>query len=130
MTTELAPLTRPVVPTHHVHPQIASKVCQSEILAEAEAAIAANDIVILGMQQNPHPAKARKLLDSAKIPYKYLEWGSYFSIWKPRLQLKMWSGWPTFPMIFVKGVLIGGASDLKRIHESGGLETLLQAGRK
>jgi monothiol glutaredoxin len=27
----------------------------------------------------------------------------------------MWTGWPTFPMVFVKGVLVGGASDLGRL---------------
>jgi glutaredoxin-related protein len=31
----------------------------------------------------------------------------------------MWTGWPTFPMIFIKGVLIGGAADLKRLLDSG-----------
>ena len=38
---------------------------------------------------------------------------------KKRLSLKMWSGWPTFPMIFVKGQLIGGASDLAAQLKSG-----------
>jgi monothiol glutaredoxin len=33
----------------------------------------------------------------------------------------MWSGWPTFPMVFVKGVLIGGADDLNRLLHSGAL---------
>jgi monothiol glutaredoxin len=33
----------------------------------------------------------------------------------------MWTGWPTLPMVFVKGMLIGGASDLKRLLESGEL---------
>ena len=33
----------------------------------------------------------------------------------------MWTGWPTFPMIFVDGVLIGGFEDLARLVESGEL---------
>jgi glutaredoxin-related protein len=33
----------------------------------------------------------------------------------------MWTGWPTLPMVFVNGVLVGGASDLKRLLESGEL---------
>ena len=33
----------------------------------------------------------------------------------------MWTGWPTFPMVFVKGVLVGGASDLERLAQSGAL---------
>jgi monothiol glutaredoxin len=31
----------------------------------------------------------------------------------------MWTGWPTFPMIFHKGVFIGGAADLEKLLESG-----------
>jgi glutaredoxin-related protein len=33
----------------------------------------------------------------------------------------MWTGWPTLPMVFVKGVLIGGASDLEAMLERGEL---------
>ena len=28
----------------------------------------------------------------------------------------MWTGWPTFPMVFVKGTLVGGADDLQKLH--------------
>ena len=37
----------------------------------------------------------------------------------------MWSGWPTFPMVFVKGVLVGGAADLDQLIASGELQRLL-----
>jgi glutaredoxin-related protein len=37
----------------------------------------------------------------------------------------MWTGWPTFPMVFVKGILIGGASDLDRLVKSGELQRML-----
>jgi len=59
--------------------------------------------------------------DDAGLAYKYLEYGSYLGEWRRRLALKMWTGWPTFPMVFVKGVLIGGASDLAKLIESGEL---------
>jgi len=81
----------------------------------------------VGMAQNPHPRRARKLLDAHGIPYKYLEYGSYLDNWRRRLALKMWSGWPTFPMIFVKGVLIGGANDLQTLIQSGELVRMLRA---
>jgi len=42
-----------------------------------------------------------------------------------RLALKMWTGWPTFPMVFVKGMLIGGADDLAKLIASGELKRLL-----
>jgi len=39
----------------------------------------------------------------------------------------MWTGWPTFPMVWVKGQLIGGADDLQKLLESGELERMLAA---
>ena len=39
----------------------------------------------------------------------------------------MWTGWPTFPMVFVNGILIGGAGDLTPLIQSGELATLLAA---
>jgi glutaredoxin-related protein len=36
----------------------------------------------------------------------------------------MWTGWQTFPMVFVKGVLVGGSSDLARLIASGELKAL------
>jgi len=37
----------------------------------------------------------------------------------------MWTGWPTFPMVFVKGILVGGYTDLKALIDSGELRSLL-----
>jgi len=92
---------------------------RKDIVKEVQMALAANEIVVVGMRHNPFPRKARKLLDAAGIPYRYLEYGSYFGDWRRRLALKMWCGWPTFPMVFVKGVLVGGADDLARLIEKG-----------
>ena len=79
------------------------------------------------MKQNPHVQKARKILAQQAIPYAYLEYGSYLSEWRRRNALKMWTGWPTFPMIFVRGTFIGGASDLDALAASGELKRLLTA---
>ena len=98
----------------------------ADIVQEVESAVAANDVVVVGMRQNPMPRRARKALDARGIAYKYLEYGSYLNTWRRRNALKMWTGWPTFPMIFVKGVLIGGATDLERLIDSGELARLLR----
>jgi glutaredoxin-related protein len=82
-------------------------------------------VVVVGMRQNPFPRKARKLLDDAGIAHQYLEYGSYLGQWRQRNALKMWCGWPTLPMVFVKGTLIGGADDLQRLLGSGELKQLL-----
>ena len=96
-----------------------------DIVDEVQAMIATNDVVVVGMKQNPWPRKARKALDAAAIRYKYLEYGSYFGAWRRRSALKMWTGWPTFPMVFVKGVLVGGATNLERLIASGELKRIL-----
>jgi glutaredoxin-related protein len=82
-------------------------------------------VVVVGMRQNPFPRRARRLLDQAGVAYHYLEFGSYFSRWRERTAIKMWCGWPTLPMVFVKGRLIGGAKDLQALLATGELQTLL-----
>ena len=50
-----------------------------------------------------------------------LLYGSYLGDWRRRLAIKMWSGWPTYPMVFVKGVLVGGSSELQKLLQRGPL---------
>jgi monothiol glutaredoxin len=124
-------MTRKVLDEPHIHPAIRGVIADNgaDIVREVRAAVTSNDIVVVGMKQNPFPKKARKALDNASIPYKYLEYGSYFNNWRRRNALKMWTGWPTFPMVFVKGMFVGGASDLSRLIESGELKSML-AGKR
>ena len=77
------------------------------------------------MAGNPWCRRARQSLRDAGVVHHYLEYGSYLSLWRKRNALKMWTGWPTFPMVFVKGRLIGGAQDLTRLLASGELQRLL-----
>lgn len=118
---------RSILDEAQIHPAIREAVANNhaDIVREVQAAVAGNEVVVVGMAQNPMPKKARKLLDQQRIGYKYLEYGSYLSDWRRRNALKMWTGWPTFPMVFVKGVLIGGADDLHKLMESGELARLL-----
>ena len=122
-------MPRPILDEGRIHASIRDKVANNRvaIVKEVEEAVAKHDVVIVGMAINPAPRKARKLLDAAGIPYKYLEYGSYFREWRRRSALKMWTGWQTFPMIFVKGTFIGGASDMKTLLDSGELQRLLDA---
>ncbi len=113
----------------HIHPAIRGAIAsnQADIVREVQAAIASHDVVVVGMAQNPFPKKACKALAARGIPYKYLGYGSYLSGWRRRNALKMWTGWPTFPMVFVKGQLVGGASDLDALIEGGELSRMLAA---
>lgn len=99
----------------------------SGVIAEVERALQSNDVVVVGMAQNPHVKRVRKLLVDAGVAFHYVEYGSYFSKWKERLAIKLWSGWPTFPQVFVRGVLIGGADDTQRALADGTLKSKLTA---
>ena len=110
-------VTRQILDDSRVHPAIRARIADEgrAVIAEVEAAIASNAVVVVGMALNPFPRKARKWLDAAGVPYKYLEYGSYFSEWRKRLPLKLWTGWTTLPMIFVDGQFIGGFNDLAKL---------------
>lgn len=120
-------MPRLILDEARIHPAIREKIASNhrDIVEEVSAAVAAHDIVVVGMAQNPAPKKARKLLDAAGLKYQYLEYGSYFNTWRRRNALKLWTGWPTFPMVFVKGTLVGGADDLAKLQASGELKALL-----
>jgi glutaredoxin-related protein len=119
---------RPILDEAHIHPAIREKIAtlHVDIIDEVRAAIAANPVVVVGMAQNPMPKKARKALAAAGIAHKYLEYGSYLNTWRRRNALKMWTGWPTFPMVFVKGTLVGGADDVARLIASGEMKKMIQ----
>ena len=108
--TKVAPAVREKVAAFH-----------RDVVEEVIAAVAKDHIVVVGMAQNPHVKKARRRLAAAKLPFTYLEYGSYLSQWKRRLAIKLWAGFPTFPMVFIDGQLIGGASDLAKLEADGQL---------
>lgn len=122
---------RSVFPEAQVHPVVSAKIGlpSNQVLAEVQAAIANHDVVVVGMAMNPHPGQARRALTKAGIAFHYLSYGSYLSRWRDRLSLKMWTGWPTFPIVFIKGRLVGGASDLIALIANGEIKPLLDAPR-
>ena len=122
-------MTRKVLDNAAIHPSIAGEVGGSadhrSTVDAVEKAIGEHAVVIVGMKHNPFPKKARELLDAQAVAYHYMEYGTYMSEWKRRGALKMWSGWQTFPMVFVKGQLIGGFADLKKMVDGGELKKQL-----
>lgn len=128
------PRTAPAMPRQildetRIHPAIRETIARHHagIVAEVQAAIAVHPVVVVGMAQNPFPKKALRALKAAGVPCHYLEYGSYLGGWRRRNALKLWTGWPTFPMVFVKGCLVGGAADLERLIAGGELQRLLAA---
>ncbi len=124
-------MARSILDESHIHPAIREQVSSHfrETVQEVQTAVANDRIVVVGMASNPSVNNARKLLAAQKLNVRYLEYGSYVSQWRRRNSLKMWTGWPTFPMVFLDGVLIGGYRDLKALAESGELNTILASAR-
>ncbi len=114
---------RRLLPMERVHPAVRETVERrfEGTITEVESAIAAHAVVVVGMGLNPHPMRARRMLRAAGIAHHYLSYGSYLSQWRRRTALKMWVGWHTFPMVFVRGDFVGGADDLQRLIASGEL---------
>jgi glutaredoxin-related protein len=120
-------MPRPILDEQHLHPAIRDRVAHrhEDIVREVQQAMAQHPVVLVGMAQNPHPKRALQALRAADIEPFVLQYGSYLSQWRRRNALKMWTGWPTFPMVFVKGVLVGGADEVQQLIASGELKRLL-----
>ena len=120
-------MSRPILDESRIHPAVRARVAShfEDTLREVREAVERHPVVVVGMRQNPHCRKARKLLEAAGVSHQYLEYGSYLGEWRRRNALKMWTGWPTLPMVFVMGVLVGGAEDLRRLIEGGDLKRML-----
>ncbi|MCC6662354.1 MAG: glutaredoxin [Polyangiaceae bacterium] len=97
----------------------------ADVVREVERAIGDAPVVVVGMAQNPHVKKVKQALDRAGVEYRYLEYGSYLSEWRRRLAIKLWSGWPTFPQVFVNGTLIGGEDLTVAALKDGSLKRML-----
>src|SRR5215475_6241394 len=94
----------------------------ADVIREVREKVSRDRVVVVGMAQNPHVREVRRLLTEAGVAHTYLEYGSYLSKWKERLAIKLWSGWPTFPQVFVGGALLGGADLTKAALADGTLK--------
>ena len=117
--------TRPRLEERSVAPAALSVMegFHADVVREVQDAVRAERVVVVGMAQNPHVRNVRKALDEAGVSYKYLEYGSYLSQWKKRLAIKLWSGFPTFPQVYVNGTLIGGEDLTKAALADGSLKS-------
>jgi monothiol glutaredoxin len=108
--TPIENATRPILESSRVAPLAREKMASFHpaVLDDVRRALADSPVVVVGMAQNPHVKNVRRALDRAGVPFQYIELGSYLSHWKERLAIKLWSGWPTFPQVFVRGTLLGG----------------------
>ena len=120
-------MARPILSEEHIDPAIREVVDQRyrETVDEVRRTVETTPVVVVGMKHNPHVRRARKALEAAGVAHTYLEYGSYTGEWRRRSAIKMWSGWHTFPHVFVKGVLIGGANETVKLLADGELQRRL-----
>ncbi len=133
-------MARQILANTAIHPSIYHKLGKGYgkgadhegIIEKIKSAAQNSPVLVLGMRQNPVCKTVQKNLKKADVNYQYLEYGSYFSEWQPRLAIKMWTGWPTFPMVFVNGLLVGGLvggnHEVSGLINSGELTKLLSHG--
>lgn len=122
---------RPQLPPERITTEVRNQMASfhRDVVDEVIAALGDHDVLVVGMGQNAHVRKARQALDRAGIPFKYLEYGNYLDGWRRRLAIKLWSGYPTFPQVFVRGALIGGNVELQAMLRSGSLNDELAGTR-
>ena len=68
-------------------------------------------------------SQAVAALNAIGKPYSYV---NIFEDPEIREGLKVYSNWPTFPQLYVKGELIGGSDIVIEMYNSGELQTLLE----
>ena len=117
-------MPRPILPEAQIHPAVREKIAtyRSDIVKEVQAAVAANEIVVVGMRHESVSEEGEEARSTR--PGSRTSTSGTAAIWASTAAaspLKLWTGWPTFPMVFVKGVLVGGADDLVRLIEKGEL---------
>ena len=91
--------------------------------------IASNQILIYmkGSPNSPQcgfSSQASQALMSCGEPFSYIDILANPEI---RANLPEISDWPTFPQVFVKGELIGGADIVTQMHETGELKKLVDS---
>lgn len=120
-------MPRTILDEAQLHPAIRGRVARlnADLVQQVRDAAATHAVVVVGMGGNPFVRKARRALDAAGIAHHDIDVGNYFGRWRRRNALKMWTGWPTFPMVFVKGMLIGGAAETETLIARGEMARLL-----
>ncbi|MDP2341263.1 MAG: glutaredoxin [Deltaproteobacteria bacterium] len=115
---------RDVLPNDRVAPAAArqSHRFHRDFLEQVQAAVAKDHVVVVGMGQNPVVRRAKSALKAAGIAFTSVDHGNYLFGYRRRLAIKMWTGFPTFPQVFVDGVLIGGHHELKLMLTAGQLK--------
>lgn len=121
MTTD-AP--RLVLSADRIAPAAAAQIgsFHRDYLEEVVEAVKRDHVVVVGMGQNPVVKKAKAALKEKGIAFTSIDHGNYLKGYRRRLVIKMWTGFPTFPQVFVDGTFIGGFRELAKMLQDGDLK--------
>lgn len=114
-------MPRQVLDESRIHPAIRDKIAayRSDILKEVQDAIAANDFVVGAPE--PLPEEGAQASRRRRHPVQVPRVRQLPQPVAPATRDQDVTGWPTYPLVFVKGTLIGGFSDLEKLVQEGKL---------
>jgi Grx4 family monothiol glutaredoxin len=81
-------------------------------------------VFIKGTPQSPKCGFTRQLLSILEGLGTDFDYFDILSDENVRQNLKIYSNWPTYPQVYLKGELLGGLDIIKELKESGELEIL------
>ncbi|MCW5588597.1 MAG: Grx4 family monothiol glutaredoxin [Legionellales bacterium] len=98
------------------------------IIDDIQQQIANNNIILYmkGSPQMPQcgfSARAVQVLNACGEKYAFIDILQHPEI---RQQLPLYSNWPTFPQLYIKGELIGGSDIMAELYEQGELQELIK----
>ena len=94
---------------------------QQSFVEELQCMINNFDIVVIGVQLSSRNRQVSSLLQATNHTVKELYLRPWMMDKHKKLAVMLWSGWPTFPQIFIRGMLIGGEQELRRTIQNGEL---------
>lgn len=116
--------TREILPFERVAPAAQQQIASfhRDFIDEVKTAVDRDRVVVVGMAWNPFVKKAHAALTKAGVPFTRIDHGNYLTGYRRRLAIKMWTGFPTFPQVFVGGTFIGGYTELAAKLADGSLK--------
>lgn len=102
---------------------------KTEVLKTIDGVVKGNKIAIYmkGNRQFPRcgfSAQSVEILNRLGHPFADVDVMEEEGVWDG---IQEYSGWPTFPQIFIDGKLVGGCDIVTELFESGELQTLADA---
>ena len=99
----------------------------ADLIAEIDATIAANKVVVYSKSYCPHAGATKQLLQSKGVQFFCLELDQIPNGGDIQNALAQKTGQRTVPNVFIGGDHIGGNSDVQQLNSSGQLDAKIAA---